>query len=312
MNAIDWLLDADPGIRGQAMRDLTDAPGAEIAAERARMETEGWAAALLALREPDGLWHTDESHSEWVSLLALALLRDMGLDPLSGVAQEAVTRVRDTAIWHSDGPWGGNPIFVGEVEPCINGRVVAVGAYFGMDVAALVDRLLGEQMADGGWNCEQENGSVRGSFDTTINVLEGLDEFRRSVGSTPALEVALRRGDEYLLDRRLLHRLSTGEVVNPDYARFAYPTGWHYDALRALDYFRAAGVAPDPRMAEAIELVRAKRDLQGRLPLDIVHEHELVNAETSDLGVDLGEREGQPSRWNTLRGQRVLRWYDAA
>jgi len=318
MTAIDWLLGGEPAIRWQALRDLTDATPAEVAAERARVATEGWAPALLALRQPDGLWHNDSSYSEWLTLLALALLRDMGLDPASDAAREAIPRVRDTAVWHSDGSWGGNPLFVGEVEPCINGRVVAVGAYFGVDVAPLLDRLLGEQMADGGWNCEQENGSIRGSFHTSINVLEGLDEYRRSAAAddqtaarVAAVERALAGGNEYLLERRLLHRLSTGEVIDPDFSRFVYPPGWHYDALRALDYFRAAGVAPDPRMAEAIAIVRGKLDADGRLALDAPHEAEMVNANTSDL-IDLGERAGQPSRWNTLRGLRVLRWFDGS
>lgn len=180
MNALDWLLDADPAIRWQAMRDLTDAPADQVAAERGRVATEGWGARLLALQRPDGYWRTDTTEPEWVSLLALLMLRDMGLDPAGDAAQQAVGLVRDNATWHSRGPWHGTPLFAGEVEPCINGRVVTVGSYFGQDVTGIVERLLGEQMADGGWNCEQENGSTRGSFHTTINVLEGLLEHERA------------------------------------------------------------------------------------------------------------------------------------
>jgi len=174
--ALEWLLDADPAIRWQAIRDLTNAPADEVAAERARVATEGWGPRLLALRREDGLWDTGTSDTEWLSLIALVMLRDMGLDPSSEAARTAVARVRDNATWHSRGPWHGDPVFAGEVEPCINGRVVMVGAYFGVDVSRIVERLLGEQMADGGWNCEQENGSTRGSFHSTINVLEGLLE----------------------------------------------------------------------------------------------------------------------------------------
>ena len=310
MNALEWLLAADPAIRWQAMHDLTDAPADEIAAQRARVATEGWGARLLALRGDDGLWHTSASDSEWPSLIALLMLRDMGLDPSSDVTRDAVGRVRDNATWHSRGPWHGTPVFAGEVEPCINGRVVAVGAYFGLDMTGLVQRLLGEQMADGGWNCEQENGSSRGSFHTTIDVLEGLLEHERATGAGADLTAALTRGHEYLLERRMLRRLSTGELIDPAFTLFSFPTGWHYDVLRGLEHLRAAGVTPDARVAEAIDLVRSKRDADGRWPLENPHESELVDARTRDLDFGMDEREGRPSFWNTLRAMRVLDWYE--
>ncbi|MGH2492602.1 MAG: hypothetical protein ACRDF9_13980, partial [Candidatus Limnocylindria bacterium] len=190
MSVIDWLLDSDPAIRWQAMRDLTDAPADQVAAERARVATEGWGARLLALRREDGLWDSGTPEPEWVSLLALLLLRDMGLDASSEEARKAIGLVRNNATWHSRGPWHGTPLFAGEVEPCINGRVVTVGSYFGVDVTGIVERLLGEQMADGGWNCEQENGSTRGSFHTTINVLEGLLEHERATGGSAEVTTA--------------------------------------------------------------------------------------------------------------------------
>ena len=308
MSVIDWLLNSDPAIRWQAMRDLTDAPADRVAAERARVATEGWGARLLALRREDGLWHTGTSDSEWPSLLALSMLRDMGLDPSSEVARKAIRLVRDNATWHSRGPWHGNPVFAGEVEPCINGRVVTVGSYFGVDVIGIVERLLGEQMADGGWNCEQENGSTRGSFHTTINVLEGLLEHERAIGGSAEVTAARERGQEYLLERRMLRRLSSGELIDPAFTLFSFPTGWHYDVLRGLDYLRAAGVPPDARVAEAIDLVRSKRDAEGRFPLENPHESEMVTARVRDLGFDMDEREGRPSRWNTLRALRLLQW----
>ena len=308
MSVIDWLLNSDPAIRWQAMRDLTDAPADRVAAERARVATEGWGARLLALRREDGLWHTGTSDSEWPSLLALSMLRDMGLDASSEVARKAIRLVRDNATWHSRGPWHGNPVFAGEVEPCINGRVVTVGSYFGVDVIGIVERLLGEQMADGGWNCEQENGSTRGSFHTTINVLEGLLEHERVTGGSAEVTAARERGQEYLLERRMLRRLSSGELIDPAFTLFSFPTGWHYDVLRGLDYLRAAGVPPDARVAEAIDLVRSKRDAEGRVPLENPHESEMVTARVRDLGFDMDEREGRPSRWNTLRALRLLHW----
>jgi len=311
MNALDWLLAVDPAIRWQAMRDLTDAPADQVAAERARVATEGWGARLLALRREDGQWDTGTPGPEWISLLALLLLRDMGLDPSSEEARSAIGLVRDNATWHNPwAPWKGQPVFAGEVEPCINGRVVTVGSYFGQDVTGIVERLLGEQMADGGWNCEQENGSTRGSFHTTINVLEGLLEHERATGDSAEVTAALRRGQEYLLERRMLRKLSSGELIDTAFTLFSFPTGYHYDALRGLDHLRAAGVTPDARVAEAIDLVRSKRDAEGRLPLENPHEVELVDARVRDLELDMGEREGRPSRWNTLRAMRVLDWYE--
>ena len=308
MSIIDWLLESDPSIRWQTMQDLTDAPADQVAAERSRVATEGWGAQLLALRREDGLWDTGTPEPEWISLLALLQLRDMGLDASSEEAREAIGLVSDNATWHSRGPWHGTPLFAGEVEPCINGRVVTAGSYFGQDVTGIVERLLGEQMADGGWNCEQENGSTRGSFHTTIDVLEGLLEYERATGDSARVTAARERGHEYLLDRRMLRRLSSGELIDPAFTLFSYPTGWHYDALRGLDYLRAAGVTPDARVAEAIEVVRSKRDAEGRWLLENPHESELVNARLRDLAFDMSEREGRPSRWNTLRALRVLRW----
>jgi hypothetical protein len=308
VSIIDWLLESDPSIRWQTMQDLTDASADQVAAERARVAIEGWGAQLLALRREDGLWDTGTPEPEWISLLALLQLRDMGLDASSEEAREAIGLVSDNATWHSRGPWHGTPLFAGEVEPCINGRVVTAGSYFGQDVTGIVERLLGEQMADGGWNCEQENGSTRGSFHTTIDVLEGLLEYERATGDSARVTAARERGHEYLLDRRMLRRLSSGELIDPAFTLFSYPTGWHYDALRGLDYLRAAGVTPDVRVAEAIEVVRSKRDAEGRWLLENPHESELVNARLRDLAFDMSEREGRPSRWNTLRALRVLRW----
>jgi hypothetical protein len=198
---------------------------------------------------------------------------------------------------------------VGEVEPCINGQVAASGAYFGQDVQRIVDRLLGEQLPDGGWNCEAESGSTRSSFNTTICVLEALLEYELAGGSRAAVTEARLRGQEYLLERRLFRRLSTGEVIERDrkgdtaWTRFAFPTWWHYDVLRGLEYLRRAGATPDERVAEAIELVASKRDGDGRWPLETQY--------PGTMPVETDEGEGQPSRWNTLRALRVLDWYAA-
>ncbi len=311
-SVIRWLLASDPSIRWQAMRDLTDAPDEEVAAERARVATEGAGARLLALQAPDGRWGGAAWNRGWdATMHVLSLLREMGLDPDSSEARRAVGLVRDRVTWQGCGPQEADdtPFFAGEVEPCINGQVAASGAYFGQDVRGIVDRLLGEQLADGGWNCEAPTGSMRSSFNTTICVLEALLEHERAGGGSPAVTAARLRGQEYLLERRLFRRRSTGEVIERDrkgeaaWTRFAFPTWWHYDVLRGLEYLRRAGVAPDERVAEAIDLVASKRDGDGRWPLETQY--------PGKMPVETDEGEGRPSRWNTLRALRVLDWYAA-
>lgn len=298
MDVVAWLLDSDPALRWQVLRDLTDAPAEEVAAERARVAHVGWGAELLAAQDPDGRWSGGTFFPEWISTEAtLRLLRVFGLDPRSAEAQRAIAPVHEAARWDYDPSMR---FFDGEVEPCINGRTVAIGAYFGQDVRGVVDRLLGEQMADGGWNCEQENGSVRGSFDTTINVLEGLLEYERSVGPDDDVTAARVRGEEYLLERRLLHRLSDGTIPQERWLQVGFPNGWHYDVARALDHLRAARPQPDERMTEALDILESKRGADGRWPLERAYHPRLL--------VDLGESEGRPSRWLTLRGLRVLHW----
>ncbi|MET0567271.1 MAG: hypothetical protein ABW021_12585 [Acidimicrobiia bacterium] len=302
-DTVDWLLDSDPSIRWQVMRDLTDEPADVVAAERSRVATDGWGAQILALQGPNGQWSGGTYFPEWTSTInTLLLLHAMGLDPGSEQALRAIGLVAERVIWddHPEDPWSDNPFFVGEVEPCINGRVVALGSYFGQDVQGLVDRLLGEQQSDGGWNCEAERGSTRSSFDTTINVLEGFLEHERSAG-TPEVTEARLRGQEYLLERRMFRRLSTGEVVNPAWTYFFFPTRWHYDVLRGLDYLRTAGAVPDERCAEAIDLVHKRRSDGGPWPMEYSY--------PGEVHFDMDDGDGKPSRWITLRAQRVLDWF---
>jgi hypothetical protein len=324
MNVLDWLLDSDPAIRWQVLRDLVHAPAEVVAAERARVVTEGWGARLLALQDEDGQWAggacfpgnfhwSDEDHGQpqsqpqgqpWTSTLpTLQLLCDFGIDPHSDQVRRAVALVTEHCRWEH----AGQPFFSGEVEPCINGRTVTLGTYFGLDVEGIVGRLLGEQLEDGGWNCEVENGSVRSSFATTINVLEGLLAHQRATGGSRESIAARRRGEEYLLERKLFRRKSTGEVIDPAWLEFSFPIRWHYDVLRALEYFRSVGDVPDSRMPdsridEAIGLLRSKRQPDGTWLLENTHPGKIHFA--------LEDGDGRPSRWNTLRALRVLSWYE--
>ena len=310
-DVIDWLLDGDPAIRWQTMRDLLDAPADDVAAERAKVEHEGWGARLLAAADPDGLWaggacfpasyRGEEPGQPWTATMhALQTLQLVGLDPNSESARRTIALVAENGRWEHEG----QRYFDGEVEPCINGRTIETGAYFGVDVAPIVERILHERLDDGGWNCEAEFGSVRTSFDTTINVLEGLVEFEHATGGSDETRAARRSGEEYFLERGLFRRRSTGDVVDERYLDFVFPYYWKYDVLRSLDYFRRADARHDPRMEEAVDVIRSKRQSDGRWLLDGIH--------PGRVHFDLEPDVGGPSRWNTLRALRVLRWWDTA
>jgi hypothetical protein len=300
-----WLLDSDPSIRWQVLRDLTDTSAAVVASERSRVALEGWGRQLLDQQRADGQWGDGITAPFWWSnMWTLVFLRDLGLDPKSAQASNAIDRVRSKVTWGPE--FGNSPFFEGEVEPCINGRVIGLGAYFGERSDGLVDRLLAEQLSDGGWNCEAERGSVRSSFHTTICVLEGLLAFERSFGVTASLTDTRKRAEEYLLERHLLRRLSTGELIRDrkshhDWRQFVFPPLWHYDVLRALDYLREAGVQPDARIEEAMGVVLERRQDDGRWLLDVRLD--------DTLHEELAGPVGQPSRWITLRALRVLDWY---
>ncbi|SEB77459.1 hypothetical protein SAMN04489806_1742 [Paramicrobacterium humi] len=308
MTVVDWLLDSDPAIRWQVLRDLLHAPGDQVDAERDRVAHAGWGARLLDLQDADGHWsggthfpaenHTPGFQPWTATSFTLQQLRQFGVRPADARVRRAIAKVRDNVRWEYDDL----PFFDGEVEPCINGLATAVGAYFGEDVRSIVARLLADQLDDGGWNCEAERGSTRSSFNSTIAVLEGLLEFEQTRGPDPAVTSARERAHEYLLERRLMRRLSTGEVPVPAWLQFSYPTRWHYDVLRALDYFRTAEVPRDDRMGEALELVESKRQPDGRWLLENTHH--------GDVHFAMEEGDGMPSRWNTLRATRVLEWFN--
>jgi hypothetical protein len=292
-----WLLGGDPAIRWQVMRDLTHESANVIATERSRVAREGWGQALLARQAHEGWWGGSNDRGWMVTMDALALLREMGLDASSGEARRAIARVKGHLTWKT---LGNRPYFAGETEPCINGAILAFGSYFGERCDSIVDRLLDEQLADGGWNCEAPS-SIRSSFHSTIRVLEGLLEFERAWGDTTTVTAARLKAHEYLLERRMFRRLSTGEVIDRKWTRFAFPTVWHYDVLRGLDYLRSADVKPDERVVEAVGIVEARRHQNGRWPMNHLH--------ADRLSFPLEPETGRASRWNTMRAMRVLRWY---
>jgi len=303
---IRWLLDSDPAIRWQVKRDLTDESPNAIAAERSRVATGGWGAQLLGLQSTAGNWGTpQEDRGLLITLNTLVVLKDLGLDPASKQARKMIDRVdkRLTFKWHNN-----QPFLHGETEPCINGRILGLGSYFKGPNDALASQLLGEQLEDGGWNCEawpflspKRPPSRRSSFHTTICVLEGLLDYERAGRKSATVTKARKRAENYLLERHMFRSLRTGEVIDKRWLRFSFPTFWHYDVLRGLDYLRNAGIKPDSRVREAIEIVIQRRHQSGRWPLNHLHrEHVPLEMETNV---------GSASRWNTLRAFRVLRWY---
>jgi len=309
MDVIEWMLDSDPALRWQVLDGLTDATEAEVAAERDHVASEGWGAQLLALQSEDGLWDGGVYRPGWAqedrpffdawtaTHFSLEQLREFGLDPAAAEAQRAIGLVRDKATWD------GRPYFDGEIEPCINGTVLATAAYFGAGGDRVVETLVGTMLDDGGWNCWAEYGSRVSSFHSTICVLDGLLAWEQAGGRSDAATAARRAGQEYLLERGLLRRRSTGEVPDPRFTMLSYPTRWFYDVLRGLDYLRRADLR-DQRATEAIEQLRSKADANGRFRLENIHE--------GPTWFGLDQREGAPSRWVTLKALRVLRWWDAA
>lgn len=298
---IKWLLDSDPAIRWQVMKDLTGAAPEAIAAERSRVATEGWGAQLLARQSRAGNWGgPNEDRGLLLTLYSLVVLMDLGLDPASPQARKMIDRVDKRLVFR---PLKNRPYLHGETEPCINGRILALGAYFKEPNDELANRLLGEQLEDGGWNCEAPK-SRRSSFHTTICVLEGLLEYERAGRKSAAVSTARRRAEKYLLERGMFRSLRTGEIINKRWLRFSYPPFWHYDLLRGLDYLRKVGIKPDERVRDAIGIVIERRHQNGRWPLNVLH--------SERIPLEMETEVGRASRWNTLRALRVLRWYSGS
>lgn len=308
---LKWLLDSDPSIRWQVMQDLQNQAPKTISVERARIATEGWGAKLLALQSPDGGWKKFgrlldrpdlpmEDRGMLVTLYTLSVLMELGLDPDSKQARKMIDRVDKGLIFKS---FDKQPFLEGETEPCINGRILGIGAYFKKPNDALARRLLSEQLEDGGWNCEAPK-SRRSSFHTTICVLEGLLEYERARGKSAAVTKARKRAEHYLLERRMVRSLRSGEIIDKRWLRFSYPTYWHYDVLRGLDYLRNAAVKPDSRVREAIEIVKQRGHQNGRWPMNLIHPERIP--------VEMETEVARASRWNTLRALRVLRWYEGS
>ena len=288
-------------IRWQVMRDLLDAPARTVERERQKVATEGWGARLLARQDPVGTWAGGMYTPKWTSTTyTMLLLRDLGLPPDNPQAYRACALLLDRGFYTD----GGISFGWGASETCVTGMALSILCHFQYDderLDAIADHLLGQQMTDGGWNCRGPYGATHSSVHTTISVLEGLRLYelhrRRKLR---AIRAAQGRGREFLLVHRLYRSHRTGAVIKPVFLRFSFPPRWHYDVLRALDHFQSVRAKRDRRLAEAIDVVHRARMPDGRWLLR--------NRYKGNVFFEL-ERPGAPSRWNTLRALRVLRWW---
>lgn len=313
-----WLLDSDPALRWQVERDLVGEPPEVWEATRARIATEGFGADLLARQDPDGQWAggayfpagfqgpepDDDGGQPWTATTwTLNTLREWGLDATVLRERHTAELLAKNSRWEYDDL----PYWDGEVDCCINAYTVANGLWLGADVTGIVDWFVEHRLPDGGWNCEWVEGSTRSSVHSTLNSLKGLLAHDAATGGTDATRAARRAGEEYLLRRGLFRRLSTGEPVAPWVDRFSYPFRWFYNVLNAAEYFRQAtlldGTPPDPRMADAIELIRAARQPDGTWLQARRH--------PGRVWFEVDAPAGEPSKWLTLHGTRVLTWWDA-
>lgn len=312
-----WLLDSDPALRWQVERDLLRAPAEVWEATRARIASEGFGARLLALQDADGQWAggaffpsdfvfarmEDEGQPWTATTWSLNSLREWGMAPAPLRERRTVELLTRNSQWEYEGL----PYWGGEVDCCINGWTLANGAWLGADVAGVADWFIEHQMEDGGWNCEWVNGSKRSSFHSTLNSLKGLLAYEAATGGTDVLRAARHGGEEYLLQRGMFRRRSTGEPVAYWVDKFAYPFRWFYSVLNAADYFREAslfsGTLPDARMAEAMELIRTARQPDGTW----LQARQVPGRTWFEVDVAADE----PSKWLTLIGTRVLDWWDS-
>ncbi|MCO1654559.1 squalene cyclase [Pseudonocardia sp. S2-4] len=310
-----WLHESDPALRWQVERDLLGEEPGVWRATRARVATEGFGARLLALQDPDGRWaggaYFPAGHDEaaedgqpWTATTwTLNSLREWGLDPAVLRERRTAELLAQNCRWEYDDL----PYWGGEVDCCINGWTLANGVWLGVDVTAVADWFVEHRLPDGGWNCEWVEGSTRSSFHSTLNALKGLLAHEVATGGTDATRAARRSGEEYLLRRGLFRKLSTGEPVAPWVDHFAYPFRWFYSVLNAAEYFREASlrddVPPDPRLAEAMEIVRAARRPDGTWLQDRRH--------PGRVWFEVDAAAGEPSKWLTLSGTRVLGWWDS-
>jgi hypothetical protein len=300
---LQWLLQGDPAIHWQTLRDLAGASKKKVSDERKLVAKKGWGARLLALQNPSGGWGGGIYSPKWTSTTyTMLLLSRLGLPPRNPHALKACTLLLDKGFYEDGGINFGS--YHKHSETCITGMVLSIVSYFQIRddrVHSLVDHLFSQQMKDGGWNCQSYRGAAHSSFHTTISTLEGLREYEKSyLQKNTEVQKAQQRASEFLLVHKLFRSHRTGEIVHPAMTRFSFPPRWHYDVIRALDHFQEVKAEKDKRLKDAIEIVRKRRKKDGRWVLQ--------NRYPGRTHFEM-EKVGEPSRWNTLRALRVLKWW---
>lgn len=299
---VSWLLEGDPAIRYQTLRDLTNANRSEIDAERSNILRRGWGRRLLELQEADGTWSHALYSPKWTSTFYTVLLLKRFGAPVHNRINQACNILLDKGFYPPDGginywkSWK-------QSECCVTGMLLSMLCFFEVlddRIHRMVDYILTEQMSDGGWNCQRYRGASHSSFHTTISVLEGLWEYQKLYPGRADLADRQKQGVEFLLQHRLYKSDHTWKIVDPKMTRLSFPPRWHYDILRCLDYFQDKGVVKDGRMKDAVDLLHAKRSGESFWKLELKYPGKIF--------FDM-EKVGQPSRWNTLRALRVLKWW---
>ncbi len=301
---LDWLMAGDPAIRFQVMRDLLDSNPKEYKREQSKISKEGWGARLLALQHPGGGWGTGIYIHKWISTTyTMLLLRDLGLEPGHPQAIKGARLLLDQGFYKD----GGINYFgsLDHSEVAVTGMILSILAHFQLDddrLHAIAGFLATQQLDYGGWNYLSPQGKTDVSFDTTICVLEGLRGYEKWQPRNPSIiSGSLARGREFLLRHEIFKMQGTNIPIHPSFTKFAYPARYRYDVMRALDYFQDCRAPLDPRMEDAINLLNSRRRKDGTW---------LLGPRWPGRTHFEMEEPGKPSRWNTLRALRILKWWN--
>jgi hypothetical protein len=301
-----WLLEGDPAIRWQVLRDLIGAPPETVVPVRRRVASEGWGKRLLASQDASGTWGGGLYTPKWTSTTyTLLLLRRLGLEPQNRSARLGAQILLDRARWMDGGVSYWKTVKLAEL--CVNGMVLSIASYFRLEdprVEDVLGLLADRQLADGGWNCDPRSDGHHSSFHTTVSVLEGLAAWEDAHHDRSPIDVrdVMRRAWEFFATHRLYRSHRTGDVIDARWTRFSFPPRWYYDVLRGLDHLASRDAPRDDRYCDAIDLVRARRKADGRWALQNPH-----RGQRDHFAMEVA---GRPSRWNTLRAARVLTWWE--
>lgn len=300
---INWLLDGDVSVQYQVWRDLLGVDKKDL---QGRIEKEGWGLRFLSKRKAGGYWGDRFYQPKWISThYTLLDLRNLNLPPGNEIAQESIEQVLQNNM-AEDGGIRLGPSTSRQSDVCVNGMFLNYASYFKTEEKKLrpvVDCILNEIMPDGGFNCSFSSGAVHSSLHSTISVLEGLTEFQKAGHAYRRVNIAkaCASATGFILLHRLYLSDRTGEIINKDFLKLAYPCRWRYDILRAMDYFQYAGIAWDDRMQSAMDILKKKQNKDGTWNLNAPHAGQVHFSM---------EKAGSPGRWNTLRALRVFRKFD--